>query len=63
MNKIYTSRDAANAKMHAEYLAEVKALRKELTAKVRRWDAKAEKFGGEIHKATAAKFRAELAAL
>lgn len=59
MNKVYTSRDAANDKMHAEYVRE----RKALEAKVKHWDAKAAKFGGAIHIATANKFRAQLAAL
>ena len=56
----YTARRAKqDAELHAEYLAE----RKELIAKVAKWEKKVEQFGGEIHKATLARFKAQLAAL
>lgn len=59
MNKIITSRNYADMKAHAGYLAE----RKALTEKVNYWEAKAAKYKGQVHIATAAKFRAQLDAL
>ena len=61
--KVYTVRDAMienrNAKEARSHAIQVR----ELAKKVRQWETKAAKFGGEIHKQTLAKFQAQLAAI
>lgn len=60
MKKIITAYDARRAKIIADEARYAVVERRELLAKIRKWERKVEQYGGEIHIATLAKFRAQL---
>lgn len=57
---IFTAYDARRQKQHMDAVLEARAKRKELRAKIRRWERKVALYGGEVHIATLARFKAEL---
>lgn len=60
MKKIITAYDVRQAKMLADDCRYASDCRAELLAKVAKWEQKVAQYGGDIHIATLAKFRAEL---
>ena len=60
---IRTVRDARLEKLYADETRRINSLRKELTQKARHWEQRVAQYGGEVQKATLAKFQAQLAAI
>lgn len=61
MKRIFTLGDARDEKALHWAQVEARIQRKELRAKVRKWERKAKRYGGEIQLQTLARFKAELA--
>lgn len=57
---IYTLRDFKRDQEHADYLRERRERIKFLKQKVKYWQAKYERFGGEVHLITLGRFQDEL---
>ena len=60
MSKIFTAYDARRQKWHMDAVLEARIRRKELRAKIRKWERKVALEGGEVQIATLARFKAEL---
>lgn len=61
--KVRTVRDARLENLQAKEARQASIERRELRAKIRRWEGKVREFGGQVHVDTLARLRARLEAL